>query len=213
MKLVFINGSPKNKGSNTENFIKCLLPFMPPCETEMLYINNDCLTEDEYIKISRCDVLIFAFPLYVDSLPSHLLKVLVLLEDKGFENKDIAVYCIINNGFFEGAQNRIACSIMKNWCNAVGLKWGMAVGIGAGEMSPSVMNAPLDKGPFRPLSFAFNSLVQTINHRSTADNIFVSPMFPRFLWRIAANCTFWLPKAKANGLKGKDIFRSASSLK
>lgn len=208
MKITFMNGSPKKEKSNTETFINCFLPGFSGCETQIISADTAYLTQQEYDMVLNSDVLVFAFPLYVDSLPSHFLKLLVKLEKLDFNKKEVMVYCIINNGFYEGVQCQIACEIIKNWCDAAGLKWGQGLGIGAGEMSPSVAEMPLDKGPFRPLSFAADRFVKNIKHKSADDNLFVSPLFPRFLWRIAANYTFWLPKARANGLKSKDIFHS-----
>lgn len=206
MKITFINGSPKKERSNTENFINCFLPKISGCETQIISANTAYLTEQEYDIVLNSNVLVFAFPLYVDSLPSHFLTLLITLEELNFKKKDVMVYCIINNGFFEGAQCRIACDIIQNWCYAAGLRWGQGIGIGAGEMSPNAVNMPLEKGPFHPLSAAFDNLAYNILNCKSSENIFVSPILPRFIWRIAANYTFWLPKARANGLKSKDIF-------
>lgn len=48
----------------------------------------------------------------------------ILSEEQTFQRKDIMVYSIVNNGFYEGKQNRIVIEQMKHWCKAVGLKWG-----------------------------------------------------------------------------------------
>ncbi len=59
-------------------------------------------------------VLVFVFPLYVDSIPSQLLQFLIILGERKDLNHDIMVYCVVNNGFFEGTQNYIAIQQMKN---------------------------------------------------------------------------------------------------
>lgn len=42
--------------------------------------------------------MIFCFPLYIDSIPYHLLNLLVSLENFGFpKDNNIKVYCIIAN--------------------------------------------------------------------------------------------------------------------
>ena len=42
--------------------------------------------------------MIFCFPLYIDSIPYHLLNLLVSLETFGFpKDNNIKVYCIIAN--------------------------------------------------------------------------------------------------------------------
>lgn len=213
MKITFINASPKAKGSNTANFIQCFLPRLSEHKTEVITSNKEDLTETEYEKMTAADVLVFAFPLYIDSLPSNLLWLLSKLENIDFDKKNKTVYCMINNGFFEGTQNRIACEIIKNWCSAAGFQWGQGIGIGAGEMSPTAIEIPLDKGPLKPLDSAFTHFSDNILHKKSAENIFVSPRFPRILWIKAAEYTFWLPKAKVNGLKRKDIYSMINNLK
>lgn len=203
MKIMIINASPKQKNSNTENFIKHLIAKFPENEAEV-YKLNEIKTGD----ILNCRSLVFAFPLYIDSLPSELLQFLCLLE-KSDLNKDMMVFAISNNGFIEGTQNQTALDIIKNWCNKIGLKWGQGIGIGAGEMSPVIANIPLKKSPFFRLEDAFNSFVFNINNHISAENIFITPSIPKFLWRLAANNSFWLPKAKKNGLTKKDIFTKA----
>lgn len=200
MKTIIINASPKLKNSNTENFLKALIAKLPENET---YVCK--LSEVKIHKIQNCSSLIFAFPLYADSLPSELLKLLSKLENIGL-NKDIMVFAVANNGFFEGTQNHIAFDIIKNWCVRADVKWGQGIGIGAGEMSPTIANVPLKKSPFALLDSVFDSMALHINNHNSAENVFVSPKFPRFLWKTAGTYTFWLPKARKNGLKGKDIF-------
>ena len=204
MKTIIINASPKSKNSNTENFLKHLISRLPEKETKV-YKLNELKTEE----IQNCSSLVFAFPLYVDSLPSELLKFLCLLEKVKFENKDIMIFAVVNNGFFEGEQNHIALDIIKNWCNKVGLKWGQGIGIGAGEMSPAVANIPLKKSPFALLDSAFDGLACNIENHISAENIYISPKMPRFLWKIGGTYTFWPQKAKKNGLKARDIFHQS----
>lgn len=204
MKTIIINASPKPKNSNTENFLKHLTARLPEKETKV-YKLNELKTEE----IQNCSSLVFAFPLYVDSLPSELLSFLCLLEKAEFINKDIMVFAVVNNGFFEGEQNHIALDIIKNWCNKAGLKWGQGIGIGAGEMSPAVANIPLKKSPFTMLDKAFDCFAFNIQNHCFSENIYISPKMPRFLWKIGGTYSFWLPKAKKNGLKARDIFQQS----
>lgn len=200
MKTIIINASPKPINSNTENFLKHLISKLPENEAEVYKLNEMNIDE-----IRNCSSLVFAFPLYVDSLPSELLRFLCLLE-KSDLNKDIMVFAVANNGFFEGTQNYIAFDIIKNWCNRVELKFGQGIGIGAGEMSPAISDVPLKKSPFASLDSVFNSFAFNITNHISEENVFISPKIPRFIWKIAGTYIFWLPRAKKNGLSGKDIF-------
>jgi hypothetical protein len=156
--------------------------------------------------IKNIDILVIAFPLYVDSLPSHVLDFLSILEDnfKG-KLKDITVYVISNCGFYEGNQNKTALKIMRCWCRKINLKWGQGIGIGAGEMMGGLSNVPMGKGPNTSLGLALKNLARNINERNSGEDVFTIPnMFPRFVFRLAAN-RFWVSKANKNGLNKKDL--------
>ena len=74
--------------------------------------------------------------MYVDGIPSNLLKLLVEFEKEKVIKSGTKIYCIVNNGFYEGKQNRLAILQMKNWCEKVKADWGQGIGVGAGELLP-----------------------------------------------------------------------------
>ncbi len=206
MKITIVIGSPKFKESNSEIIVNSLCPMISDNDIEIININRNSISEKQFERIFVSDALIFAFPLYADSISSHLLRFLADLELKGFHNKDIMVYTIVNNGFFEGCQNHIAIAQMKNWCNAVQLKWGQGIGIGSGEMQPAIRNVPAGHGPNKSIGNALKSLADHINNCKSGKDILVSPNFPRFLWKKAGNI-FWYQQAKENGLRKKDLYK------
>ncbi len=206
MKVTVIIGSPKIKESNSEIIVNTLIPLIADNDIEIINIKRNSLLKEHLCRIGSSDALIFAFPLYVDGIPSHLLRALTELESRVFSNKDIMVYAIVNNGFFEGVQNNIAITQMKSWCTAVNLNWGQGVGIGAGEMQPSIKNVPLGHGPNKSIGKALQCLAGNINNRKSGDDILVSPDFPRFLWKKFAD-SFWYKQAKENHLKRKDLYK------
>lgn len=94
---------------------------------------------------------------------------------------------------------------MKNWCKAAGLIYGQTLGIGAGEMLPFIKNIPLGHGPNKNIGIAFQKLCSNILSLSQEKDLFISPNWPRFLWKIQASLFFWYPCAKKNGLKRKEL--------
>ena len=72
MKIALINGSPKKKDSASglvlENF-KAFLTGDDQIITE-LHFYRPQITTEEVGKLMDCDALVFAFPLYVDAIPS-----------------------------------------------------------------------------------------------------------------------------------------------
>lgn len=207
MKISIINGSPKGGKSTSELMIGYLTDRMSDYDVKIYNICKTILSEEQYTNIKNSDVLIFAFPLYIDSIPSHLLRFLVDFEEQTFQRKDIMVYCIVNNGFYEGKQNRIVIEQMKHWCKTVGLKWGQTIGIGAGEMLPFIKNIPLGYGPQKNIGYAINQLSANILSGKNGDDIMVSPNWPRPLWRIQSSTRVWYPRAKANGVKRKELHK------
>ncbi len=95
---------------------------------------------------------------------------------------------------------------MQNWCEKVGLIWGQGIGVGGGGALSSLGKVPLGKGPKKNLGTAFNQLVTHILAGTSADNIYLSINFPRFLYKWAGQLG-WRQSIKANKLKVKDLGR------
>lgn len=208
MKIALINGSPKAKNSASGSVLKVLKAQLPK---EYVIIEHDFrtakLSNHELQHIGEYDVVVFAFPLYVDGIPAHLLNCLYQMET--FFNtkppKKMTVYSLVNSGFFEGHQNALALEIMKNWCEKAKLNWGQGIGIGGGGMLSALAGIPDGQGPTKNLSEALKAIANTISTESAADNIFISPNFPRIAYKLGAEMG-WRQQIKANGLKPKDLF-------
>ena len=205
MKISIINGSPKLGKSTSELMIDYLFKELGEQEIQIYSIAKTALTNMQITELIQSDALILVFPLYVDSIPSHLLRQLIALEAAGFKEKEVKLYCIINNGFFEGEQNHIAVCQIRLWGQSAGLIWGQGFGIGAGEMYPLIQNIPLGYGPKKNLGYAIKTLAQNILTHSSAEDTFLSVNWPRFLWRIQASTLVWYPRARVNGLKKREL--------
>lgn len=212
MKISVINGSPKAGKSTSGLLLSYLLTQIEgDHEVEQYHIKKTILSASQYDEITSSDVLVFAFPLYIDSIPAHVLEFLAELEKRTFQKQDAMVYCMINNGFFEGKQNHIAIEQMRNWCSAVNLTWGQGIGFGAGEMLPFLKDIPLGHGPNKNIGTAIKQASHAILCRETKPDLMVSPNWPRLLWKIQASLFVWYPRAKANGVKRKALYRQLKS--
>lgn len=204
MKIALINGSPKPKDSASG----ILLSELEKCKIQgavfsHFAVNKPCVGKEIIEKIIQHDVLVFAFPLYVDGIPSHLLNCLKEIENAGIKNKKIRVYGISNCGFFEGTQNEIALGILKNWCNKTGFQWGMAVGFGGGG-AMSQFGEEKPKGMIKSLLSGLEKMKDSIETGKTAENVYVSINFPRWLYKTAAEIG-WKQLIKRNGGKPSDL--------
>ena len=102
MKICIMNGSPKTAESTSDLLIEYLTSFLKGNEVVTYNVCKTDFSQAQFSQIQSSNVLIFAFPLYIDSVNSGLLRFLIEFENRGFSNKNTTVNCIINNGFYEG---------------------------------------------------------------------------------------------------------------
>lgn len=203
MKIVLLNGSPKKKDSASGAILDSLC--------RRLETDNDCVSfsvipkEEIFMeKMKGCQAFVIIFPLYVDGIPSHLLR---FLERVSKQIKSLApnvtVYAIVNNGFYEGKQNHVAIEMVRNFALASEIRWGQGLGAGAGGMVNAAM---IGYGPMKNLGVALDTFSQNIMDSQSGESLYVEPNFPRFLYKAAAHYG-WRKQAKSNGLNIKNLYQ------
>ncbi|QOX62701.1 NAD(P)H-dependent oxidoreductase [Anoxybacterium hadale] len=210
MKIALINGSPKPGNSNSGILLDKIEPLLNEGnELTSLSTSGKEFTPDQYRSLCEMDVLLFAFPLYIDALPSHLFRIIIELERymKEYKDKEIRVYVIVNNGFYEGHQCHIAMKIMENWCKRSELSFCGGIGQGAGEMIGATSNVPFGHGPLKDLSKAMSQIADHITSGTKGQKQMLSPNVPRFFWKMMGTHFFWNTSARKNHLKRIDILR------
>jgi len=207
MNIALINGSPRKKDSSSGALLEDIKQLLPAeHHIKEFHLNKSELTEEDIKEMQNCTAWVFAFPLYVDAIPSQLLSCLCQLEKAEFDGSGAHVYAFVNCGFYEGRQARHALSIMEVWCQKAGLQWGMGVGFGGGGPLAKMGNIPLGKGPKRTLGNILSVLVDAILALDSKDNVFASISLPRFVYRFASEVN-WRKSIKANGGKVRDLDR------
>jgi len=206
MKIIIINGSPKTVKSNSEILGNYLFPLLKENNIKKYYSIYFQLNDKTKNEIYNSDVLIFIFPLYVDGIPSNLLKLLVKFEKENVVRPETKIYCIVNNGFYEGKQNFLALLHMKNWCKKVNAKWGQGIGIGSGELLPYLKKFKLGQGPLKNLEKILNRLSRNILTLNSDNNIYINPNWPKSLYFIQGSIS-WILKARKNNLKIRELFK------
>ena len=206
MKIIIINGSPKTIKSNSEILGNYLFPLLKENNIKKYYSIYFQLNDKTKNEIYNSDVLIFIFPLYVDGIPSNLLKLLVKFEKENVVRPKTKIYCIVNNGFYEGKQNFLALLHMKNWCKKVNAKWGQGIGIGSGELLPYLKKFKLGQGPLKNLEKTLNILSRNILTLNSDKNIYITPNWPRSLYFIQGSIS-WILKARKNNIKIRELFK------
>jgi len=203
-EFVFLNGSPKLKKSVSKFIIDQIISIIG--EDSKYYRALDISKseiQDEFIKdVLSAKALIIVFPLYVDSIPAPLLKILEMLEGyaRKSPNNDLRVFAVINCGFFEPNHTLIALDIIKNFSLKSGFSWQYGIGIGCGGFFASIKD--MKHGPSSNVYKVLLDLCKNIKapSRNPLGNILVKPKIPRFVYRLAANLG-WNNTAKFNGVK------------
>lgn len=210
-KLCFINGSPRRETSCSTYLSKELLSlFNSPMESKEFFVGDLLKNKNILGDIVTFDKIIFITPLYIDSLPSPLLEFLTVFEEflHTKESLNIPIYAIINCGFIEGHQNKIALKILENFCEKVNLSWKFGIGVGGGEFMRDSKSMPLQFFIKKPVYNALVSLKEHIENNSTAncENIYANGKIPRRLF-ISMGNNFWKQGAKKNNLKSVDLYK------
>ena len=134
-----------------------------------------------------------------------MLDTIVKFEEEKIVNSKTKIYCIANNGFFEGKQNQLAILQMKNWCQKTGAEWGQGIGIGAGEILSYVEKVPLGKGPLKNLGKALDQFSNNIKTLKSSNEIYINPNWSRMLYWIQGTISLII-KARKNKLKIRNLF-------
>ena len=205
MRVALINGSPKVKQSASGALLEDIRGYMSDkAEVVEFGIHTAMLSEETITELAKADAWVFAYPLYVDGIPGHLLSCLMQLEKAGLENSNRHIYGIVNCGFYEGIQAEFALKLLQNFSKKAGFIYGGGVGIGGGGALAMMPKMEQGKGPKAPIDVAFQELTNTILKQEAYENSYVSIAFPRFLYKMGAQ-KGWRNWIKENGGKTKDL--------
>lgn len=136
-------GSPKGPNSTSNSLGTYLLEKLEQqgVTSKKIYINQCLNSEEKQIDMLRVigesDLIILAFPLYVDSLHSQVIKTIELIaeHEKGKLNLDKKTFvAIANSGFPEAKHNEIALTVCRIFAKQVGYSWAGGLAMGGGGM-------------------------------------------------------------------------------
>ena len=78
MKIVLLNGSPKVNESASSVLLKSLKSgLLGQAEIVEEGLHKASVPEEVFANLRDADAVVFAYPLYVDGIPAHLLSCLV----------------------------------------------------------------------------------------------------------------------------------------
>ena len=145
MRITAVNGSPRKNHSNSGELIRLLKAALPPdILWHQVYARDQEKPTPEAL---QGDILLITFPLYVDGLPSGLIRYLQEYRElcQAAQVKQ-RVYAAANCGFYEGEQNRSALRMIEAFAASANLTWCGGIGIGTGEMLQGLKDLPPTSG-------------------------------------------------------------------
>ena len=204
-KVILLNGSMRNIDGNSAKLARALSGRLKS-DNEIIDLRTYMNDPDRLISIlNESQALVLCVPLYVDGLPSQVIKLMERMERSGTGPKRI--YLLANMGLYESSQLDNLFSAVKQWCSRTGRDYSGGLGVSAGELMGTLMDViPLRRGTTKKASQGMDHLVRTIDEAETMADIYAEPFaFPRWLYVWIAN-TNWNRTSRKNGIKPKDMF-------
>lgn len=201
--VTLINGSPKGKRSATAVLLDDLSTQLEAGDTSLSIERTSCTgnKQPDSRALLQSDIIVLGFPLYVDTLPAHVLKLLCQLEETvcaaaSSHTTLPTIYALSNCGFYEAEQIEPAFDAVRNFCIRTGFHWGGGAAIGAGGMIEPTSQAPRNNWVRRPTSNALDTLAKAITSVGFCEGSATSSL-PRFAYQQAAHMQ-WRSLAKQN---------------
>jgi len=152
------------------------------------------------------DILILAFPLYVDSLPSLVIQTLESLAKHrlaGGPLRPQRLVAIVNCGFPEAHHNDTALSICRRFAKEAGYEWCGGLALGGGEAingQPLSKMWPLARNVIKSLDQAAESLTLGGAIPQGAVKLMAEPLVPHWMYTWLGERRWW-QRAKKHGVQ------------
>ncbi len=213
-KVLLLVGSPRGMASTSNSLGDHLLQRLEErgMATKKLLVypalGDEKKMADLLAAVDTCDLLVVAFPLYVDQLPAPLIDLLLGIAERrqgrsGEARQGLAA--VVNCGFPETAHCRLAGEIVRNFAAQAGFRF---LGCLAAGMGGTIGNRPLAKAggvvrhQLKALSQAATCLAEGAEIPETVIGLMGNAMMPRWFYNWVGDWG-WKRAAKKNGVSGR----------
>ncbi len=172
--------------------------------------------------VDRADLILLAFPLYIDELAYLVTKALEVIAEHrraaGDGARQQGLFALANNGFPEAHQNNLALSMLRRFAARSGMAWvgGMALGAGEGTIGGRPLEAKSANGiPLFRVSQALDAAGAALARGealpAAASQGMASvpiPYMPRFIWHrlfMRGAASHWQTGAASHGVSKADM--------
>ena len=206
-KTVLLNGSMRSRNGNSAKLAKQLAAKLNK-EAESIDLKDYLKDLSGLVKkLEEAHAIVFCIPLYVDGLPSQVIRLMEKFEQEYSGGKK-KIYVLANMGLYESSQLVNLFSAVTQWSRRMGFDYCGGLGVSAGELLGGLMEMiPFGKGPIKRTSEGMDLLARAINSESKTYDIYAEPNgFPKWLFIRIANIN-WDRTAKKNGIDPKELYR------
>ncbi len=101
-------------------------------EIDEYHVKTGMITSELVDEMLLADVWIWSIPIYAGGLPSHVLSLLLALEEICREKvcDRVQLYAIMHGGLYEGMQGYPALKMIRSFCLKTGINYGGGLSIG-----------------------------------------------------------------------------------
>lgn len=213
---VLLNGSPRTSKGTSAALGGYLFEKMNECgvESKTIHwyssINSPERMKQFFATLDMADLVVLAFPLYVDSLPAPVISMLEQIADHRKGKFNFARFAAIANcGFPESRHNETALAICSEFTHSAGFEWMGSLALGGGE--GLVHGTPLNELDGRALpikkslEIAAEALVAGKPIPESALELMAKPSIPNWLYRFIGT---WGWKQQARRYDAQNRLRS-----
>ena len=211
-RAVLLVGSPRTTKSTSASLGGYLFEQLNASnietQTVQIYttINSQTRTDEMYKAIDNADLVVLAFPLYVDTLPAPVISALEKIAAHRQGKSSIRFSAISNCGFPEAEHNATALAICEEFARETGLTWMGSLALGGGE--GLVHGVPLNEmdGRAIPLKQALDIAAKALSNGQpipqSARDLFAKPVIPNWAYKFFGGFG-WKQRARQYGVQNR----------
>ena len=210
-RALLLAGSPRTRKSTSASLGGYLLEQLAKenVQVETVYVHTSLRSAERmqnlFEALETTDLLLLAFPLYIDSLPAPLIEALERIAARRAGVQQLhpqRMAAIVNYGFPEAQHNDTARAICAAFARQSGFGWAGSLALGAGE--GIVHGVPLNEldgratSLKRSLDLAAQALLAGQPIPQAAVDLMARPIIPAWLYRLSG-LYGWRQQAKQFG--------------
>ena len=208
-RTLLLIGSAKKPRSNSQSLGSYLMEKLEEkgAEIQTILIHRALRSEGGIMAmlkaVEAADLVVLAFPLYIDSLPANVIKALEEIawyRESYTEPRAQRFMAIVNCGLPEASHNDTAITICRRFASEADFTWAGSLSLGGGE---SINEKPLAevhgmvRNVIKALDLTTDALARSEPVPQKAVDLMAKPMMPNWFYRMAGSLRWWRDAGRA----------------